>query len=189
MRDMSKSPSIVRRLLGSGLILLAVRLFLGIYFIHTGIVKAMEPTDFLKSVHLYGFLPEDPPFLLNGIAIVLPYLEVVCGLALVVGAWMRGAALQIGLMLVAFVPAILIRTVAMMQADPALSFFDVEFDCGCGTGVEIIWIKLFKNSGLLLLALIVLFSRSRLLCLDGWRTRRQVRVDSNRASDLGLASE
>ncbi|MBU0719192.1 MAG: DoxX family membrane protein [Planctomycetes bacterium] len=186
---MSKSPSTVRRLLDSGVVLLALRVFLGIYFIRTGIVKALDPTDFLKSVHLYGFLPENPPFLLNGTAIVLPYLEVVCGLALVVGAWLRGAALQIGLMLVVFMPAILLRTAAMMQADPALSFFDVKFDCGCGTGVEIIWIKMLKNSGLFLLALMVLFSRSRLLCLDGWRTRRQIRMDSNRAGDLGLAGE
>jgi hypothetical protein len=68
-------------------------------------------------------------------------------------------------MLVVFIPAIALRTLAMMRADPQLSFFDVQFDCGCGTGVEIIWIKLLKNTGLTLLALIVLFSRSRRFCV------------------------
>ncbi len=156
--------SFIRRLVDSGLLLLVVRLFLGIYFIRAGIVKAMDPFDFLKAVRLYGVLPETPSYYLNATVIVLPWLEIICGLALVAGTWLRGAAAQIVVMLVVFTPAIFTRSIAMMQAAPELSFFDVSFDCGCGTGVEIIWIKLLKNSGLFLLAAIVLFSRSRLFC-------------------------
>ena len=170
---MLEKPSIIRRIDERGILLLVVRLFLGLYFIHTGIVKAAEPIEFLKSVRLYGLLPETPPVFLNSTAIVLPWLEIVCGIALVLGTRIRGAALQIGLMLVVFMPAITLRALAMLRADPSLSFFEVQFDCGCGTGIEIIWIKLCKNTGLLLLALIVLLSRSRRFCLDWWFDRRR----------------
>ena len=168
---MNERKSILRRLVDSGMLLLAVRLLLGIYFLHAGIVKAIEPVEFLKSVRLYGLLPESPPYFLNSTAIALPWLEIICGLALIMGVWLRGAAILIAGMLVVFMPAILTRTLAMMTADPTLSFFDVEFDCGCGTGVEIIWIKFLKNTGLFVLAMIVVFSRSRLLCLSAWLDR------------------
>ena len=170
---MIETKSIIRRLVDSGMLLLAVRLFLGIYFLRTGIVKAIDPVEFLKGVRLYGLLPESPPYYLNATAIVLPCLEIVCGLALIVGVWLRGASVQIAAMLVVFMPAILMRTLAMMNANPALSFFDVKFDCGCGTGVEIIWIKTLKNTGLFILAMIALFSRSRLLCPGTWLDRRR----------------
>ena len=169
---MNERKPLLRRLVDSGMLLLAVRLLLGIYFLHAGIVKAIDPVDFLKSIRLYGLLPESPPYFLNATAIALPWMEILCGLALIVGVWLRGAALLIAGMLVVFMPAILVRTLAMMTANPALSFFDIEFDCGCGTGVEIIWIKFLKNTGLFVLAMIVICSRSRLLCLGTWLDRR-----------------
>ena len=44
---MIERKSIIRRLADSGMLLLAVRVFLGIYFLKTGIVKAIDPIDFL----------------------------------------------------------------------------------------------------------------------------------------------
>ena len=139
-------------------------------------MKAIDPVDFLKVVRQYQMLPESPAYYINATAIVLPWLEIVCGLVLVLGAWLRGSAILIAGMLVVFMPAILVRTLGMMKADPTLSFFHVEFDCGCGTGVEIIWIKFLKNTGLLILAAMVLFSRTHLLCLGPWLDRRRERA-------------
>ena len=102
----TEKPSLMRRLDESGILLLVVRLFLGFYFIHTGIVKAAEPIDFLKSVRLYGLLPETPPEFLNSTAVVLPWLEIICGMALVLGTRIRGAGLTIAMMMVVFMPAI-----------------------------------------------------------------------------------
>ncbi len=170
---MTDRPSFIRRVDESGILLLVLRLFLGIYFVRTGIVKALDPVEFLKGVRMYGLLPESPAIYLNLTAVVLPWLEIVCGIALVLGTRIRGAAVQIGVMLVVFMPAISLRAMEMLQANPGLSFFDVQFDCGCGTGVEIIWIKLLKNTGLLVLALLILVARSRRFCLDRWFDRRR----------------
>jgi uncharacterized membrane protein YphA (DoxX/SURF4 family) len=141
-----------------------VRLFLGGYFIHGGVVKALDPAVFLKVVRLYDMLPETPAVLLNGTAIVLPWVEIVCGVALVVGLFIRGAGVLIAAMLCVFTPAIFLRALAV-TAEEGISFFQVEFDCGCGTGNEIIWLKLCKNTGLLLLAIFAIVSRSRRFCL------------------------
>lgn len=137
-----------------------VRVFLGAYFIHAGVVKAMEPLDFLQMIRLYYVLPESPPIFLNSTAVVLPWLEIACGVALVLGLFMRGAGVLIAAMLCMFTPAIFLRALAMM-AEEGISFFKVEFDCGCGVGNETIWIKLLTNAGLLLLAVLSILSRSR----------------------------
>lgn len=143
-----------------------IRIFLGGYFLYTGAVKALDPTVFLKGIHTYGILPTNPPILLNGTAVILPWLEIVCGLCLILGLWIRGAALNLAVMLMVFTPAILMRGLEIQAAKNISSFFDVKFDCGCGTGVEITWIKLCKNTGLFLLAGLALLSRSRRFTID-----------------------
>ncbi len=151
-----------------------VRVLLGAYFIHSGVVKAMEPLVFLQMIRLYHVLPESPPIFLNSTAVVLPWLEIACGVALVLGLFMRGAGTLIAAMLCTFTPAILLRALAVMAKD-GISFFQVEFDCGCGVGNETIWIKLLTNTGLLLLAVLSILFRSRrftlTLALDRLRTQ------------------
>lgn len=137
-----------------------VRVFLGAYFIHAGVVKALAPLTFLQMVRLYHVLPESPPIFLNSTAVVLPWLEIACGAALVLGVFMRGAGTLIATMLCVFTPAIFVRALAVM-AEEGISFFQVEFDCGCGVGNETIWIKLLTNAGLLLLAVLTILFRSR----------------------------
>jgi len=143
-----------------------MRVYLGGYFIYTGIYKVLGPVGFLKAIHLYNLMPETPPYFLNGTAIILPWLEIICGLALLLGWHVRGAASIIVIMLCVFTPAIFLRSLEVMH-EQGISFFQVEFDCGCGTGASIIWIKLCKNLGLLLLALITALSNSRYFAIEG----------------------
>ena len=140
---MAFDHSILRRVDASGLPLLLARLLLGGLFVYMGIHKVLDPKDFLLQVRAYGLLPETPAFFLNGAAIVLPWLEVACGIALILGAWVRGAAVLIALMLAAFTPAIFLRAMAI-RAELGTPFFQIEFDCGCGAGVVIIWEKLLS---------------------------------------------
>ncbi len=136
-----------------------LRIFLGAYFIQTGVVKALDPVMFLKGIRLYEMLPEEPAVFLNLTAVTLPWLEIVCGAALMLGVLRRGAGTLLAVMLCVFTPAIFLRALAVMREE-AISFFAVQFDCGCGTGTDTIWIKLSQNLGLLLLALLTVVSRS-----------------------------
>jgi len=162
---MSGKRSWIRRLDASGVPLLIARVILAATFIYMGAVKFGEPFDFLKQVRLYHMLPETPAIYLNATAIVLPWLEIVAGVALLIGLRFRGAAATIALMLLVFTPAILIRALHI-QAETGGSFFEIVFDCGCGSGPVTIWIKLLGNLGLFALAVVVMISRSREFCLE-----------------------
>jgi uncharacterized membrane protein YphA (DoxX/SURF4 family) len=172
---MPASRSIIHRLDGILIPLpVLLRIFLGGYFIRAGVNKVLDPFVFLKAIRLYDMLPETPAVFLNSVAIVLPWLEIICGVALVLGVFIRGAGALIAAMVGVFTPAIFLRALAVM-GEEGISFFKVEFDCGCGTGSDIIWLKLCTNTGLLLLAILAILSRSRRFTLaallDRLRTR------------------
>ena len=125
-----------------------VAMALGIVLLVYGVQKIGEPSDFLKSIHAYGILPTQPPWILNLTAIGLPWLEIVCGIALVLGPLRRGAALLSCAVLTVFTTAILMRSFQVMGAKDA-AFFELAFDCGCGSGTVIIWQKLIFNGALI----------------------------------------
>jgi len=158
------SRSAFRRLMDSGWPVLMARLVLGGMFVYMGVMKVGDPLkpfneEFLKLIRQYHMLPETPAIFLNGTAIVLPWLEILCGVGLLLGLSFRGAALLLAVMLAVFTPAILMRGLAIL-AEQGGSFFNVAFDCGCGSGVVVTWKKLLENGGLFLLSLLVLFSAS-----------------------------
>ena len=156
---MTSAKSIIRRADESGIPLLLIRLFLGGLFVYTGLVKIGDPIDFLRQIRSYHMLPEAPPIFLNGTAIVLPWLEVFCGIGLILGLSIRGAAALIAIMLCVFTPAIFLRAVGIYYTE-GTPFFQIKFDCGCGTGDVIIWQKLLANVGLLLISVVALLLRS-----------------------------
>lgn len=162
---MDNQPGLWRRLNRGGIPFVIARLLLGGLFIYTGIVKAMDPDAFMKMVRQYEMVPLQPPYFINLIAAVLPWLEIWCGLLLIVGLAARGSALLILTMLVSFTVAVTIRALNIHAAE-GTPFCDIYFDCGCGTGEEWICGKIPKNLGMCVLSLIVLFSRSRRFCLD-----------------------
>ena len=169
---MAADKSVFRRLNAGGVAPLAARLALGGLFVYAGLVKVGNPIDFLKQLHEYHVLPESPPIVINSVAIVLPWLEVIAGAALILGAYVRGAAAAIAIMFVAFTPAIFLRAL-VIRATEGTPFFEIAFDCGCGTGVEIAWRKLVANGGLFLLSAFVLFSRSPRIGLGSWLEHRR----------------
>lgn len=139
---------------------MVARVLLGALFIYMGVNKISHPIEFLKQINLYHMLPVDPPYAMNLTAIALPWLEVVCGVGLILGLWIRGAALSIAIMLAVFTPAIFNRAMVIHNTE-GTPFFDIAFDCGCGAGVVVTWKKLLENTGLFLLTLLAIISRSR----------------------------
>jgi uncharacterized membrane protein YphA (DoxX/SURF4 family) len=162
--------SLLTRLERSGVPLLLARLITGGMFLYLGYNKFMEPIDFLKILKEYHILPITPGYYLNTTAIVLPYLEMLCGLALLLGVSIRGAAIVLGGMLLFFYPALISQALKIQEAQGGIPFCDVAFDCGCGTGVEFICSKLVENTILLVGSVIAVFSRSRLYCLSSLLT-------------------
>jgi len=125
---------------------LALRLVLGLVFISAAIPKIADPPGFAKAIWAYELFPA---WSLNPLALVLPWLELLCGLALCLGFWIRAAALWTGALLLSFCLALGIN---LARHHPV--------DCGCfgaaapKTGAERLadmrWLIL-RDAGLLLL--------------------------------------
>ncbi|MHC4090953.1 MAG: DoxX family protein [Planctomycetota bacterium] len=146
--------------------LLVARLVVGLLFLYMGTKKIADPFEFLKLMRQYKMLPAG--YAMNLIAVVVPWVEAVCGAALLAGVALRGAGLISAGMLAVFTPLILIRGIELRSSVFSdLTFCQVSFDCGCGAGVVLLCNKLAENAGLLLLALVAVLSRSRRFCLSG----------------------
>ncbi len=162
---MSETPSLLKRLDGTHLPMIAARLVLGNLFILYGFHKIGDPVEFLKLVKEYELLPLAPPEYMNLTAVILPWLEVICGNLLLAGLWIRGAAFTILAMLVVFTTAIVIRAAGVYGAGD-IDLCAIKFDCGCGGGEILICKKVLMNSGMIALAVIAMLSRSRKLAID-----------------------
>ncbi|MGA3179211.1 MAG: MauE/DoxX family redox-associated membrane protein [Verrucomicrobiota bacterium] len=147
----------------------AARWLLGGRFIQMGLEKALHPVLFLKLLEQYHMTQSS--LALNGIAIVLPWFEIFCGLLVVAGIAVRGAALLLAGLLAVFTAVVLHRALAI-QAAGAIPFCAVRFDCGCGGGAEFICAKLRENAAMFLLAAWLLAGRGRALCVRyNWTAR------------------
>jgi uncharacterized membrane protein YphA (DoxX/SURF4 family) len=138
------------------------RWLLGAFFIYLGLNKALHPVDFLKLVREYELVQSS--LLLNAVAIILPWFEIFCGLLLLGGVAVRGAALMLALMLVPFT-VVVVRRALVIQAARHIPFCAVKFDCGCGTGEVFICRKVLENLVFLGLSLWLLAGHGRQLCL------------------------
>ena len=129
---------------------LAARWILGLTFIYASYNKILFPADFAKIIYGYDLFPHA---LINLIAIILPFLELVTGLALILGAYPRSAVLIINILLVAF---IVLLSINLIRGH--------EFDCGCfatsdsGSGVTT-RVTLIRDFVYLALGLQVLYYR------------------------------
>jgi len=161
---MSERRGRLRRLDQTGIPLLVARLVMGGLFIWMGLVKGLDPVDFMKLIREYQMVPDEAWRLLNLMAAVLPWVEVLCGVLLVTGVALRGTAFMILLMLTGFTIVVTMRAIGIYTAKD-IAFCAIKFDCGCGAGVVYICHKIPENIGLLLMSLVVLLSRSRRFCL------------------------
>jgi uncharacterized membrane protein YphA (DoxX/SURF4 family) len=168
------SPASSRWTLGQAA-LVAARLFLGAAFLYLGAVKALDPVDFLKQIHAYEILRA--PGLVNLTAVTLPWIEMLCGLLLILGVALRGAALVTLLLLLVFTSAVAHRGAALAAAG-RVPLCVIKFDCGCGSGEVFVCHKLAENSVLIGLALLPL----------GWPDQRLRLRRPRRARKGGPAS-
>jgi len=124
-----------------------VRICLGLYFIYMGGAKMFAVEDFMSALNGYG-IPSPLP--LNLIAIFLPALELVCGLALLLHRAWRSAMLILLPFMVLFTGLILWRmhSIHTLENIPHCS---VTFDCGCGNGIINACRKIVSNIFILIM--------------------------------------
>ncbi len=94
-----------------------VQIALGVIFVAAALPKIVDPPSFAHMIYNYKLVPWA---LINSMALIMPWLELLCGLALIFGIWKGTARTIIGLMLVTFIIAIAIN-LARGNA----------IDCGC----------------------------------------------------------
>jgi len=100
---------------------LLLRLALGGVLFYAGFLKLREGWLFAEAIANFRMLPAQANQIM---AVVLPWLEVVTGLLLVFGVWVRAAGLLAALLFAAFLGAI---TTALWRG--------LDIECGCfGTG-------------------------------------------------------
>jgi putative oxidoreductase len=82
---------------------LLFRLFLGAIFVYAGFVKIVDPLGFAHALYNYHILPA---WLINPLAICLPWVEVMAGVSLLAGIMIPGGALVVSGLLAVFAVAI-----------------------------------------------------------------------------------
>lgn len=98
-------------------ILFIFRLILGGIFIWSGTMKIIDPLEFAQNIENYRVFPQAISFFL---ALILPWIELFCGLFLILGFFLQASSFLISVLLFCFL--ILVGSTLLRG---------VNIDCGC----------------------------------------------------------
>ena len=134
-----------------------VQIFLGLIFVVAAWPKIVDPPSFAHMVYNYRIVPGT---LINLSALVMPWVEILAGLALILGIWTRPARWIISAMLLIFIVAISIN----LARNNAI-------DCGCfnvaAAGrtheerIQDMWLVILRDTGMLLMCAQLWWARRR----------------------------
>jgi putative oxidoreductase len=151
--------NIFRKLLRNRWMGLVARLLLGSIFIYASYHKIIAPDEFAKIVYGYDLFPSET---INLIAIIIPFVELISGMALIIGIYTRPAAIILIGMLTAFVIAISINIIR-----------GHEFDCGCfssdtSQAVNSAWQTLGRDMIFMMLGIYIFaYGQEKLINVEG----------------------
>jgi len=80
-----------------------VQIGLGAIFAVSALPKIADPPSFAHMIYNYRLVPGA---LVNALALVMPWVELLAGLALILGFWRRESAIVVGLLILVFLAAI-----------------------------------------------------------------------------------
>ncbi len=112
----------IMNLAASPWLALLFRLYIGSVFIYASMSKIIYTGEFAENIAAYQILPW---WLVNFTAAVLPWMEIICGVLLIIGVRVKSAALCIAGMLVVFSVAIGLN---LIKGTP--------ISCGCFSSLE-----------------------------------------------------
>ena len=93
------------------------RLILGGVFIGAGIIKITNPLGFAQDISNYQILPQSMSFFL---ALFLPWIEVICGVFIFTGLFLRSSSLFLSGLLGGFLILIIVTLIR-----------GIDVECGC----------------------------------------------------------
>ncbi|HPA83676.1 MAG TPA: MauE/DoxX family redox-associated membrane protein [Deltaproteobacteria bacterium] len=150
------------------LVSMLFRLVLGAVFVYAGIEKVMDPAAFALDLSNYRLLPG---WMINPVAIALPWIEIFAGCSVLAGVFLPGGALIISTLLLLFATALGISL-----------FRGLDISCGCfgsTAGQGITWWYLVRDIILFLMGCtVLLLSHHPHLSVDS--IIRKIRGDSSR---------
>ncbi len=134
-------------------------------WIYAGAVKLPDPAQSVEAVRAYQLLPGDTA---STVGQLLPVVEVVVGICLVLGLFTRAFALLSALLFVVFIAGV-----------ASVWIRGIDIDCGCfgGGGYDpdaasaYPW-EIARDTGLLLLSIVLVWAGSTRLALDSVLFRR-----------------
>src|SRR4051794_2176450 len=136
------------------------RLLLGGVFVVAGVLKVPDPAAAVRAVRAYQLLPES---LVGPAAFGLPVLEIAIGLALLLGVFVRTAAIASAVLLLVFIGAVGSAWARGLQ-----------IDCGCfGNGGQVAAgqtaypLEIVRDAALLLIAVLLARWPASRLALGG----------------------
>jgi uncharacterized membrane protein YphA (DoxX/SURF4 family) len=119
------------------------RLILGCVFVYASFDKIAHPADFARIVYNYHFLPGS---VINLFAIILPWVELLTGMALILGLFVEAASAIIGGLLIIFIVGL---------GNAVIRGLDIS--CGCfstaPSSEKIVWDTIIRD--LIFLVLVV----------------------------------
>lgn len=132
------------------------RMSLAVVFLTASLEKIAHPAEFAKAVSNYRILPA---VAVNFFSLVLPWVELLCGLLLLAGQWTRSAALLAALLFFLFFLAV---SAALVRG--------LDIHCGCfdTTAGRKVGVQLLLEDSLWLLLSCVLVFRAD----DRWGWRQ-----------------
>ncbi len=112
---------------------LALRLYIAGLFIHAGMNKVNYTAEFAETIASYRMAPY---WAVNFMAVVMPWVELICGILLVCGIRVRSSIVVAGALLVMFTAGILVNLVR-----------NSPISCGCfhTMGEAISWRTLVRD--------------------------------------------
>ena len=145
-----------QRIINNRYTILVFRLVLGGIFIYASLDKIAHPEQFAKIVYNYKILPHS---LINIFAIILPWVELICGVFLLVGIFMESSSAILSLLLVVFIIALSVNFLR-----------GLDINCGCFStnpkGKEEGAVLLIRDLVLLAIGLQIFFNKVRRLSHD-----------------------
>ena len=137
--------SFMKKILTSEYLSLALRVYMAWIFLQAGLSKIPDPALFAENVADYRIIPY---FAVNLVALVLPWMELICAFFLFFGLRIKATATILSGLLMMFTFFVIVNI-----------FRGVSMNCGCfdAVGEPIGWTKVIQNTIWLLMTIQIFF--------------------------------